>query len=240
MQRFGKNSLERRPSKLIEFTVFLAAKVYFPLKEECFMNRIVLLFTLLSFLSSQMALADRVALPEPIAAPRFSSHDLRAATSELVRVAETALAAIDDQIARGQTQFEVTQERILETMGISKSEEEALLASNETFFRIKKRAVETALVKASFLRNGIVRALGEVRSLEHSQVQAQMPRALNRLLTFVIVAGSTLAGVVYLQPWVIATIPGVLAVGPIYVAGVIGFAGGCILGAIFQTVFQTE
>lgn len=204
------------------------------------MNRIVLLFTLLSFLSSQVALADRVALPDPVASPRVSSHDLRAASLELIRVAEIALDAIDEKIAGGQTHLEVTQDRILETMGISKSEEEALLASNETFFRIKKRSVERAWVKAGFLRNGIDRALDEVRSLEHSQAQAQMPRALNRLLTFVIVAGSTLAGVVYLQPWVIATIPGVLAVGPIYVAGVIGFAAGCILGTIFQTVFKSE
>jgi hypothetical protein len=59
-------------------------------------------------------------------------------------------------------------------------------------------------------------------------------------LTFVIVAGSTLAGVIYLQPWVLATIPGVLAVGPIYVAGAIGFVSGCILGAIFQTIFKSE
>jgi hypothetical protein len=204
------------------------------------MNRIVPLLTLLSFLAPQVVLADRVTLADAVASPMVSSHDLRAATSELIRVAEIALDAIDDQIASGRTHFEVTQERILETMGISKSEEEALLASNETFFQIKKRSVERALVKAGFLRNSIVRALSEVRSLELTQAQAQMPRALNRLLTFVIVAGSTMAGVVYLQPWVIATIPGVLAVGPIYVAGVMGFVGGCILGAIFQTVFKSE
>ena len=203
-------------------------------------KRIPALLTLLSFLAPQVVLADRVTLADAVASPMVSSHDLRAATSELIRVAEIALDAIDDQIASGRTHFEVTQERILETMGISKSEEEALLASNEAFFRIKKRSAERAWVKAGFLRNSIVRALGEVRSLEHSQAQTQMPRALNRLLTFVIVTGSTLAGVVYLQPWVIATIPGVLAVGPIYIAGAIGFISGCVLGAIFQTVFKSE
>ena len=189
---------------------------------------------LISFLAPQVAFADSVA-PSPV-----PLHELNSATTELVQVAEKALEAIDERIANGQTRFEVRQDQVLETMGISKSDEEALLASNEAFFQIKKRSRLKAILTGAFLRAELAGALQKLKSMREDKMQAQMPRALNRLLTFVIVAGSTLAGVIYLQPWVIAAIPGVLAVGPIYVAGAIGFVGGCILGAIFQTIFQSE
>ncbi len=199
--------------------------------------RISSLVTLFSFLVPQLALAD-IARPVPL--DRFSAYDLTAATTELVRVAEGALAALDQRIAGGQTRFEVTQDRVLETMGISKSDEETLLASNEAFFRVKKNSVFKTILSGTLLRTGLASALSQVKTMEGSEETARMPRALNRLLTFVIVAGSTIAGVVYLQPWVLAVIPGVMAVGPAYVAGVIGFAGGVILGAIFQSIFKSK
>ncbi|MBU6153116.1 MAG: hypothetical protein KGP28_02330 [Bdellovibrionales bacterium] len=189
---------------------------------------------LISILAPQGTLADSVA-PPPILSP-----DLNSATSELVRVAEATLEALNDRIANGQTHFEVTQDQVLETMGISKSDEEALLASNEAFFHIKKKSRLKAILTGAFLRAELAGALHEVGALKETEAGAHMPRALNRLLTFVLVAGSTMAGVIYLQPWVIAAIPGVLAVGPIYVAGAIGFVGGCILGSIFQTIFRSE
>jgi len=194
----------------------------------------------ISFLAQQVALADSVNPARLLAPVSVSEHDLRAATLELVQVAELALDAIDDRIAKGQTDFVVTQDQVLETMGISKSDEEALLASNESFYQLKKKSALKSILDGAFLRAELARALHQVKSQDESGAQAQMPRALNRLLTFVIVAGSTLAGVIYLQPWVIATIPGVLAVGPIFVAGAIGFVSGCILAAVFQTIFQDE
>jgi hypothetical protein len=194
----------------------------------------------ISFLAQQVALADSVNPARLLAPVPVSEHDLSSATLELVQVAELALDAIDQRIANGQTHFEITQDQVLETMGISKSDEEALLASNESFFQIKKKSALKSILDGAFLRNELARALHQVKSQDESGAQAQMPRALNRLLTFVIVAGSTLAGVIYLQPWVIATIPGVLAVGPIFVAGAIGFVSGCILAAVFQTIFQDE
>lgn len=189
---------------------------------------------LISFLAPHLARADSVA--------PFSvlSHDLNSATTELVRVAETALDVLDERIASGQGRFEITQDQVLETMGISKSDEEALLASNDEFFQIKNKSRLQVVLTGAFLRAELAGALHKVKSMKEDKMQAQMPRALNRLLTFVIVAGSTMAGVIYLQPWVIAAIPGVLAVGPIYVAGAIGFVGGCVLGTIFQTIFKSE
>ena len=206
------------------------------------MKPVFSLITLIFFLAPQVALADSVNPARLLAPVSVSEHDLSSATLELVQVAELALDAIDERIANGQTHFEVTQDRILETMGISKSDEEALLASNESFYQLKKKSALKSILDAGFLRTELARALHQVKSQDESDAdaKAQMPRALNRLLTFVIVAGSTLAGVIYLQPWVIAAIPGVLAVGPIYVAGAIGFVSGCILAAIFQTIFQDE
>jgi|GEM_PF-4684438 len=200
-------------------------------------SRISSLVTLFSFLVPQLALAD-VARPVPL--ERFSAHDRAVATTELVRVAESALVALDQRIAGGQTRFEITQDRVLETMGISKSDEEALLASNEAFFQIKKKSVFKTVLSGTLLRTGLASALNRVKTMKEPEKNTGMPRALSRLLTFVIVAGSTLAGVVYLQPWVIATIPGVVATGPVWVAGAIGFAGGCILGAIFQSLFESK
>ncbi len=58
-----------------------------------------------------------------------------------------------------------------------------------------------------------------------------------RLVGLILMVTAIFVALTFLQPWVLATIPGVAAVGVPFVTGTIGFLGGAVLVAILETVF---